>query len=87
MRTWRQPLEVWLKAVDKWWAKRQAGGREALVMRPRGKLLRVHQVLGEAEQAVRRVSPAILRVALTEFGGGEGQQLRQLWGSEVPGSS
>ncbi|MET7519493.1 hypothetical protein ABZS88_40080 [Streptomyces sp. NPDC005480] len=26
-----------LKAVDKWWAKWQAGGREALVMRPRGK--------------------------------------------------
>ncbi|WP_441350708.1 helix-turn-helix domain-containing protein [Streptomyces cellostaticus] len=27
---------VSLKAVDTWWAKSQAGGREALVMRPRG---------------------------------------------------
>ncbi|MGW0552049.1 helix-turn-helix domain-containing protein, partial [Streptomyces altiplanensis] len=27
---------VSLKAVDTWWAKWQAGGREALVMRPRG---------------------------------------------------
>ncbi|MGJ3561944.1 helix-turn-helix domain-containing protein [Streptomyces sp. INA 01156] len=28
---------VSLKAVDGWWAKWQAGGREALVMRPWGK--------------------------------------------------
>ncbi len=39
---------VSLKAVDKWWAKWQAGGREALVMHPRGKPAGVHQVLGEA---------------------------------------
>lgn len=45
---------VSLKAVDKWWAKWQAGGREALVMRPRGKPVGVHQVLGEAEQAAVR---------------------------------
>ncbi|MFF4583102.1 helix-turn-helix domain-containing protein [Streptomyces sp. NPDC001373] len=45
---------VSLKAVDKWWAKWQAGGREALVMRPRGKPVGVHQVLGEAEQAALR---------------------------------
>ncbi|MDX3370180.1 IS630 family transposase [Streptomyces sp. ME02-6987-2C] len=46
---------VSLKAVDVWWAKWQAGGREALVMRTRGKPVGVHQVLGEAEQpAVRQ---------------------------------
>ncbi|MEW5629014.1 IS630 family transposase [Streptomyces hydrogenans] len=45
---------VSLKAVDQWWAKWQAGGREALVMRPRGKPVGVHQVLGEAEQAAVR---------------------------------
>nr|WP_218945950.1 IS630 family transposase [Streptomyces hawaiiensis] len=45
---------VSLKAVDKWWAKWQAGGREALVMRPRGKPVGVHQVLGEAEQGAVR---------------------------------
>ncbi|MFJ3505520.1 helix-turn-helix domain-containing protein [Streptomyces sp. NPDC090135] len=45
---------VSLKVVDQWWAKWQAGGREALVMRPRGKPVGVHQVLGEAEQAAVR---------------------------------
>nr|WP_237521225.1 helix-turn-helix domain-containing protein [Streptomyces sp. SID4925] len=45
---------VSLKAVDIWRAKWQAGGREALVMRPRGKAVGVHQVLGEAEQAAVR---------------------------------
>ncbi|WP_233436195.1 helix-turn-helix domain-containing protein [Streptomyces anulatus] len=45
---------VSLKAVDMWWAKWQAGGREALLMRPRGKPVGVHQVLGEAEQAAVR---------------------------------
>ncbi|MGW4104460.1 helix-turn-helix domain-containing protein [Streptomyces okerensis] len=40
---------VSLKAVDGWWAKWQAGGREALVVRPRGKPVGVHQVLDEAE--------------------------------------
>ncbi|MFG2028093.1 helix-turn-helix domain-containing protein [Streptomyces sp. NPDC048825] len=39
---------VSLKAVDIWWAKWQAGGREALVMRPRGKPVGVHQVIPEA---------------------------------------
>lgn len=42
------------KAVDGWWAKWQAGGREAPVMQPRGKPVGVHQVLGEAEQAAVR---------------------------------
>ncbi|MFB7454768.1 IS630 family transposase [Streptomyces sp. NPDC056194] len=45
---------VSLKAVDIWWTKWQAGGREALVMRPRGKPVGVHQVLGETEQAAVR---------------------------------
>ncbi|MFF7981778.1 IS630 family transposase [Streptomyces sp. NPDC007901] len=45
---------VSLKAVDGWWAKWRAGGRDALVMRPRGKPVGVHQVLGEAEQAAVR---------------------------------
>ncbi|MFD4687230.1 hypothetical protein ACFVXF_37820 [Streptomyces sp. NPDC058219] len=39
---------VVLKAVDIWWAKWQAGGREALVIRPRGRPVGVHQVLGES---------------------------------------
>ncbi|MFH8755947.1 transposase [Streptomyces atroolivaceus] len=43
-----------LKAVDRWWAKWQVGGRDALVMRPRGKPVGVHQVLGEDEQAAVR---------------------------------
>ncbi|MER7338939.1 hypothetical protein ABT403_14005 [Streptomyces sp. NPDC000075] len=43
---------VSLKAVDTWWAKWQAVGREALAMRPQGRPVGVHQVLGEAEQAV-----------------------------------
>jgi transposase len=43
-----------LKAVDGWWAKWKAGGRDAPVMRPRGKPVGVHQVLGEAEQAAVR---------------------------------
>ncbi|WP_455431432.1 IS630 family transposase [Streptomyces evansiae] len=45
---------VSLRAVDKWWAKWQAGGRKALVMRPWGKPVGVHQALGEAEQAAVR---------------------------------
>ncbi|MCE7080105.1 hypothetical protein [Streptomyces sp. ST2-7A] len=43
-----------LKAVDIWWAKWQASGREALVMWPRRKPVRVHRVLGEVEQAAVR---------------------------------
>ncbi|WP_435866549.1 winged helix-turn-helix domain-containing protein [Streptomyces yangpuensis] len=45
---------VSLKAVDSWWAKWQAGGREALVMQPRGKPVGVHQVLGVEQAAVRQ---------------------------------
>ena len=47
-------LQVSLKAVDKWWAKWQAGG-EALVTRPRGRRVGEHQVLDAVEQqAVRQ---------------------------------
>lgn len=37
---------VSLEAVDLWWAQWQAGGRGALVIRPRGKPVGVHQMLG-----------------------------------------
>jgi transposase len=40
--------------VDNWWAKWQAGGREALLARAKGRPVGVHQVLGEAEQAAVR---------------------------------
>ncbi|KPI00649.1 Winged helix-turn helix domain containing protein [Actinobacteria bacterium OK074] len=48
-------FQVSLKAVDKWWAKWLAGGREALVTQPRGRRVGEHQVLNEVEQqAVRQ---------------------------------
>ncbi|WP_409473352.1 IS630 family transposase [Streptomyces sp. HC307] len=48
-------FKVSLKAVDNWWAKWLAGGREALVARPRGRRVGEHQLLGEVEQqAVRQ---------------------------------
>jgi transposase len=47
-------FKVSLKAVDGWWAKWQAGGREALVCRPRGRRVGEHQLLSEAEQAAVR---------------------------------
>ncbi|MFH8739479.1 IS630 family transposase [Streptomyces sp. NPDC017964] len=45
---------VSLKAVNGWWTKWQVGGREALLMRSRGKSVGVHQVLGEGEQGAVR---------------------------------
>lgn len=48
-------FHVSLKAVDGWWAKWKAGGRDALATRPRGKRVGEYQVLSEAEQqAVRQ---------------------------------
>ncbi|MEW1914304.1 IS630 family transposase, partial [Kitasatospora sp. NPDC085895] len=47
-------FKVSLKAVDGWWAKWLAGGREALIGRPRGRRVGEHQVLSEAEQAAVR---------------------------------
>ncbi|WP_329916365.1 helix-turn-helix domain-containing protein [Streptomyces sp. JV190] len=41
---------VSLKAVDKWWMKWRAGGRDALFARPKGRPAGVHQALGEVEQ-------------------------------------
>ncbi|MEN8654029.1 helix-turn-helix domain-containing protein [Streptomyces sp. 21So2-11] len=45
---------VSLKAVDKWRAKRWAGGREALLARTKGRPVGVHQMLPEAGQAAVR---------------------------------
>ncbi|WP_419248481.1 helix-turn-helix domain-containing protein [Streptomyces virginiae] len=42
-------FKVSLKAVDGWWAKWLAGGRDALTARPRGKRVGEHPVLSEAE--------------------------------------
>ncbi|WP_285530603.1 helix-turn-helix domain-containing protein, partial [Streptomyces lavendulae] len=36
-------FKVSLKAVDGWWAKWLAGGRDALTARPRGKRVGEHQ--------------------------------------------
>jgi transposase len=48
-------FQVSLKAVDNWWAKWLAGGREALVAQPRGRRVGEHQVLDAVEQqAVRQ---------------------------------
>ncbi|MFF4407348.1 helix-turn-helix domain-containing protein [Streptomyces sp. NPDC001404] len=47
-------FKVSVKAVDNWWAKRQAGGRDALLSRTRGRRVGEHQVLSEGEQAAVR---------------------------------
>jgi transposase len=48
-------FKVSLNAVDNWWAKWLAGGREALVAQPRGRRPGDHHVLGAVEQqAVRQ---------------------------------
>ncbi|GAB2785366.1 IS630 family transposase [Streptomyces chlorus] len=47
-------FQVSVRAVDHWWARRQAGGRDALLYRPRGRRAGEHQVLSEAEQAAVR---------------------------------
>ncbi|MGW3247621.1 helix-turn-helix domain-containing protein [Streptomyces sp. NPDC001070] len=44
-------FRVSVRAVDKWWARWQASGRDALLSRPRGRRAGDHQVLSEAEQA------------------------------------
>jgi transposase len=62
-------FKVSIKAVDNWWAKWQAGGRDALLSRPRGRRVGEHQVLSEAEQAAGcpagRPRPYPLRPGLT----------------------
>lgn len=70
-----------LKTVEKWWAKWQAGGREALVMRPRGKPVGVRQVLGEAEQAA--VRQAVLDHRPSEVGLGGQLWTRRLIGELI----
>ena len=47
-------FKVLVRAVDNWWARRQSGGRDALLPRPRGRRVGEHQVLSEAEQAAVR---------------------------------
>lgn len=47
-------FKVSVRAVDNWWARWQAGGRDALLSRPRGRRAGDHQVLSEAEQAAVR---------------------------------
>ncbi|MEV1043237.1 IS630 family transposase [Streptomyces sp. NPDC050204] len=47
-------FKVSARAVDNWWAKWQAGGRDALLSRPRGRRTGEHQVLSETEQAAVR---------------------------------
>ncbi|MFD3377424.1 MULTISPECIES: helix-turn-helix domain-containing protein [unclassified Streptomyces] len=43
-------FQISLKAVDDWWAKWLACGRQALAARPRGRRVGVHQVLDAVEQ-------------------------------------
>ncbi|MGW5852733.1 helix-turn-helix domain-containing protein [Streptomyces sp. NPDC055254] len=40
-------FKVSVKAVDNWWVKWQAGGRDALLSRSRGRRVGEHQVLSE----------------------------------------
>ncbi|MGW5678539.1 helix-turn-helix domain-containing protein [Streptomyces sp. NPDC003860] len=47
-------FKVSVRAVDNRWARWQAGGREALLSRPRGRRTGEYQVLSEAEQAAVR---------------------------------
>lgn len=47
-------FKVSVKAVDNWWERWRAGGRDALLSRPRGRRVGEHQVLSEAEQAAVR---------------------------------
>jgi transposase len=47
-------FQVSLKAVDSWWAKWLAGGREALLAQSRGRRVGEHQVLDAAEQQAIR---------------------------------
>ncbi|GGV82931.1 hypothetical protein GCM10015535_24990 [Streptomyces gelaticus] len=50
-------FKVSVRAVDSWWARWQADGRDALRSRPRGRRVGEHQVLSDAEQAaVRRAA-------------------------------
>ncbi|MDO0935040.1 IS630 family transposase [Streptomyces sp. DG2A-72] len=47
-------FQVSLKAVDNWWAKWLASGREAFVAQPRGRRVGEHQVLDAVEQQAIR---------------------------------
>ncbi len=47
-------FRVSVRAVDNWWARWQAGGRDASLSRSRGRRAGEHQVLSEAEQVAVR---------------------------------
>ncbi|MFE2937075.1 MULTISPECIES: IS630 family transposase [unclassified Streptomyces] len=59
-------FKVSARAVGNWWAKWQAGGRDALLSRTRGRRAGGHQVLSEAEQAA--VRQAVLDHAPCDLG-------------------
>ncbi|MFE5513054.1 helix-turn-helix domain-containing protein [Streptomyces sp. NPDC056529] len=59
-------FKVSVRSVDNLWARWQAGGRDALLSRARGRLVGEHQVLSEAEQAA--VRQAVLDHSLSGLG-------------------
>ncbi|WP_435843002.1 IS630 family transposase [Streptomyces filamentosus] len=59
-------FRVSVRAVDNWWTRWQADGRDALLSRPRGRRVGEHQVLSEAEQAA--VRQAVLNHTPCELG-------------------
>ncbi|MFD3976741.1 helix-turn-helix domain-containing protein [Streptomyces cyaneofuscatus] len=59
-------FKVSVKAADNWWVSRQAGGRDALLSRSRGRRVGEHQGLSEAEQAA--VRQAVLDHIPSELG-------------------
>ncbi|MEV4947939.1 hypothetical protein [Streptomyces sp. NPDC053755] len=63
------------------WSTWRAGGREALVMQPRGRPVGVHQVLGEAEQAA--VRQAVLDHRPCDVGLGGHLWTRRLVGERI----
>ncbi|MFE2130756.1 helix-turn-helix domain-containing protein [Streptomyces amritsarensis] len=54
-------FRVSVRAVDNSWARWQAGGRDALLSRPRGRRTGEHQVLSEVEQAAVRQAVLVVR--------------------------
>ncbi|WP_435811505.1 helix-turn-helix domain-containing protein [Streptomyces microflavus] len=83
-------FKVSVKAVDNWWVRWQAGGRDALLSRPRGRRVGEHQVLSEAEQAA--VWQAVLDHIPSDLGlsgqlwtrGQIGELIFKLYGSGSP---
>ncbi|KUN91617.1 helix-turn-helix domain-containing protein [Streptomyces caeruleatus] len=59
-------FQVSLKAVDNWWAKWWAGGRETLVAQPRGRRVDEHQILDAVEQ--QAIRQTVLDYRLCDLG-------------------